>query len=1228
MLHTPTYADVRTGPAPARRRAALAALGLLLAFAGTSHCAPRLPLEFTTDPGWQSRPSFLANPAQQPEVRALDGCVTLRVAEPGKGMKFELPLQPFDSGSATFLLLRYRAQQLAGGYALWIYDASREGREVLNTSELVQDGQWHTVGVDLWARGAVGDVRSIVTEVQCRAEPAAISFDDLRLDDELPPGATRVPAISPPDQEVVLRPATLAAPTAQRGWLASPAERFQANTDAGALHLAAEGAGKGMKWALPLPVPVDLARFRYAAIRYRARNTEPWGDYFVWLGSGEGGMPGESATLLPLAALKADDGWHVAIVALKDKFRATHMATEVSSAGERGEVWLDTIRFSVRRPLLEPRDLLPVAGGWRETKLANLSFKPVDLAGQADATAQEAMRACGLKSWLPAGQVTVRGIPFLLPTGGQCLVSTPEDIDTTVGVAVGESGTEAYLLLAARLPAANGSRMGDPAPLEAVAAPERLVLQVEYGGGLVDEMIPVCLGSGRHEFARGLEVYCLGGLRPEPVRRIRVRNRMESARIFLGAVTLNQGRAVTPAPTVAGLPAPVAASDAAPGVGRIVPLQGGYAVENDLVRVEVGIDRGVTLRSVQSRCLEGAALAVRPGPLFELGDGKTLLTSEQVTVGAPRVEAAGATHTLLIPVDAAAGGVALKGDLTLSVGDGPDIGMRLNLVQAAATAFAPVVNFPLLKGVHIGTVEDTWYLWARKGGIISSRPTHQRQAYGGEYPLQVADVFSPVAGGGLALFTYDRDDIYRHFDLTKDRGGVAWRIDYWPREYRPGERIEVAPTALRAHRGDWRAALAAYHTWAQTWYKPQVPRKPWFQAVFYYQQTLAWSGLRDPQTGRWRVDEVIRRYRDYFGRLDYLHIFDFGQSMVYGRVGDYNHYAELGGLEQLRGAVKQAQDAGVPVGLYIEGYLCDRRGVWGRENVPRYDMRHRDGAAFLWDVGSTEHMMCPATAGWRDHLAATYQRVAGELKPDGMYIDQFGFLNPGKTCWSREHGHPVPWGPLRGERDTLQAIRAATPPTIATLTEETPNDVNSQYQDGALGYSVTWSDPELMPHRVDLFRFLFPSFKVFQLVSYNPFTEGGWDLLKWPFLNGEGYWLHGGTSEFYCEDAHRFLRRAFAILHEYEDAFCSGDVTPLIPTCRPTLYANRFVGARHTVWTLFNAEYRTFRGEALRVPHRDGVRYVDAFRGKAVPAQVEDARATLSVELGPQGVGCVVATAG
>ncbi|MCX7597792.1 MAG: DUF6259 domain-containing protein, partial [Armatimonadetes bacterium] len=736
------------------------------------------------------------------------------------------------------------------------------------------------------------------------------------------------------------------------------------------------------------------------------------------------------------------------------------------------------------------------------------------------------------------------------------------------------------------------------------------------------EVVPVCLASGANEVLAGPEVYCVPALRARPVESLGLRNRLSEAVFAVAAVTVNTGRALVQPPAVQGLPPyapekPDALASRAPSITRTA---GGYVVETGALRAELATARGISLRSLSAGQVKAAA-----GDLFELVAGDKRASSGMVETSQPTVERRGEGLLLRVPFDATGAGVPIRGEFLCEGAPGGEIKLSLDLGYSGDQPQMAGVRFPLVKGLRIGTVEETWYLWARKGGIISNRPVSLASWYGGEYPVQVCDAFNPKAGHGLALLTYDLDDIFKQWQMQKDQDGIDWAIEYFQREYQPGEKIPVAQTVLRAHTGDWRAALRIYRDWVRTWYRPQVPRKQWFRECFNYRQHLAWGELYDTGAGRWRMDEIIQADREFFGRLDYLHIFDFGESKVYGRVGDYSHYDELGGLEKMAAAIAHAKELGVPVGLYIEGYLCDERAQWGKEKVLANNMRDRNGNSMIYGGEGTEHVMCHSAPGWREHLAQTYKRVAAELKPSGMYIDQYGFIGPWYACWSRGHGHPVPWPPLAGERDTLKAIRAVVPPEIATLTEETPNDVNSQYQDGALGYSVAFNDPALAPHRVDLFRFVFPDFKVFQLVSYNPFVEGGWDLLKYPFFNADGYWLQGRVPDDFSEDARDFLRKALDILHEHRDAFCGGDVEPLVPTLRPTVYANRFSAPGKTVWTLFNAEFSTFRGDVLRVPHRAGTQYLDAFTGKPVGVRLEGGWARIPVVLGPRGVGCVVA---
>jgi hypothetical protein len=244
-----------------------------------------------------------------------------------------------------------------------------------------------------------------------------------------------------------------------------------------------------------------------------------------------------------------------------------------------------------------------------------------------------------------------------------------------------------------------------------------------------------------------------------------------------------------------------------------------------------------------------------------------------------------------------------------------------------------------------------------------------------------------------------------------------------------------------------------------------------------------------------------------------------------------------------------------------------------------------------------------------------------------MYIDEFGKCMTSRTCYSTEHGHPSPMGMSPGERILLWQIREALPERIATYCEYIPADVTAQYIDGGFGHVPLhgWRDgyDVVAPHYVNLQRFAFPDFKTLQLIYYVPQKDGNWFLLKYPFFDGDGYYL---TSSCLQSDDHarEFYRRVFAIQHKYAAEFTSDVVEPLVPTEQPNVFANRFSTGTRTVWTIFNANYRTQRGALLTVPHRERATYRDVWNDREVSVRIAGNQAQLSFEIGPRSVGCIV----
>jgi len=1206
-----------------RVRTAAVMLGLL---ASPLFAMAKLPIEFNTVEGWEPLPHWVPNRARKPRASAQDGVAHFSVLEPGKGMKWRLHVAPVPASHMGYIVVRYRAQNIdrSAGYFLWGFDASEGGHTIVPVDAVVADGRWHMLAVDVWGAGVEGAVRGLALEVQAgKLGTASVWLDYIRFADRVPAGAK---VIAKAQRKVVTWQEdfdSLEGWSARPKWIRTADPSASLTVDHGAVRMSVPTDGRGMKWSKRFAKPVDLTGMRFVAIRYRAEHIEPHADYFVWLGSEVGGMPSKAAHLIRQADVEDDGQWHVFIATLKEPVKVAEMAIQVRAAAPNARAWIDYVRFSNRAPLIAVGDLVAYALGFEKSRLKADHAAMVDLSAAANASIRPRLRALGLSDWFPGGKLTVDGIPFVLPSAKHDVVATPPGEMKPISIPIGQRARELYLLMASVLPPKDYTGISRGRPFHKFDQPERFIVRVVYRDGVTDEQFPVHVRKGRHQVVRGVGVYCLPNLRDVPVAHVALECAMPGASMMVAAVTANNGEAVTPEPRLLALPQPIAQRAIARHKPRLQIRPGGFDIDTSTLRAQFDTTKGVTLAALRNKCLvprQQQLVKLASGSFFELGVGDTVLTSDQLGVSHVRMDA----NRIVLDVDARPR-VPLAGTLRIGASDAGELVMGLDVRNVSDKVVLPVVNFPTFSRVVLGDVPNTWYFYARQGGIINNTPTRQRWPYSGRYPLQVTGLFNPQLGGGIYMVIRDLTDIYKYYVTDKNAEGVDWRIEYAPREYQPGERIEVADTALCGNTGDWRAQFAAYKRWTSTWYKALAPRKDWFRDVYSYRQFfIRHGGLYDFETKQYHGLDLVAKDREFFGSIDYLHIFDFSHSETYGRTGDYTHYDEIGGREKLAAAIARVQKAGVRVGLYFEGYLIDERSLWGRQHVDKCHIIRHDGSPLLWRPDSTEHMMCSAYPLWQDYLAGVFRRVAGELKPDGMYIDQHGFGNEGKTCYSRKHGHPVPWPPIRGERALGRKIRQAIPPHIVTLTEDTPTDVNSQVQDGALGYSVAFNDPVLAPHRVDLFRFAFPDFKVIQLVSYNSFVRGNWHLLKFPFFNAEAWWLHNPVPVGFGPPAHAFLRKAYRILHAHAATFRTMEPKPLVPTAAPLVYANEFPGNGETVWTLYNAGFRTHRGPVLRVKHVEGATYRDLWNGVALKPQVKGGWAVLSVELGPHDVGCIV----
>ncbi|HOW70295.1 MAG TPA: DUF6259 domain-containing protein [Phycisphaerae bacterium] len=998
-------------------------------------------------------------------------------------------------------------------------------------------------------------------------------------------------------------------------------------------------AGKAMAWTRTT-CPVWVEAFPWLAVDYTLQGQEP--EVVIMLSDDSTGpiTPGALNPENPLASggrtridLPATGGLH--LVDLTGLLKSDRVArVSILLRGTRGPATLRLRRIAFLAadpratstgPAATPATAWPPASP-AASRVAAGDWLPIGLAAGQPVNQDWLSRALGQRcSWSDERVFEQGGAQFRLGSAGRAAVATAVDASHSLVLDGHWRGCELALLLATRVfgtgspwPGTGSVRSRGP-----IVSPHELVVHSYYDDGSRRSAMPWSLTRRESSVQMAPEAYVVPLDPDHTLTRIEIEDRMTAGQVFLLAASVRPPdhpalHPVDAAPAGRPLNLPVPATTETSARFEA----GTLIMRNAWLNLVADVQAGLSIRRLEIVPLQREVIAssASPAALLEIRDDKGQLLALHYRGGRISRREAGTVIELTWATDDADGGFVVN--LRLEATDDGWIRLTPALSSPVAPPGHLTVCCPRLAGCRIAArPEERWYLLGTRSTVLDHRPVRVDQLYGGAFPLQLMDLFSPTDGGGIGLTIEDVSLLPKTFHFSQDADATAMSVEYPRVTVQASKKVIFPPCILFAHLGDWHDAYGVYRHSIRALVENR--RAGGLGSLFYCRRDYPLGGtdyLFDVQASSYKTQSLVNESVRCFGGVDMIDISGWAYHEKTGRVGEYRTN-DLGGLATLGEAIEAAHQRGVKVGLYFEGYLIDRRAPLAARALPAWqilDARHK----LMWWPGEMEFYACPGVAAWRHELSQAIADVAAETGADAVYVDEFGFADAAKACWSSEHGHSVPSNPLVEEQAMLAEIRAALDrrtPRTAVYVEQLPCDATMGLVDGAFDYGMSGDDSARHVARLPLSRFVFPEVVPIEMVSQGirpvPVTE---DDLHRCLFHGLAFWLKGRGDSWYAPGFLETARRARRILSDRAATFRSPDCEPLVPTLVEGVYANRFATLSETILTVYNGRYTDVKGDLLRLPSPCQVRSL--WSGRAVAHQDEGGSWVLRGQVAPRSV--------
>lgn len=878
-----------------------------------------------------------------------------------------------------------------------------------------------------------------------------------------------------------------------------------------------------------------LDGYGYCLITYRAegisRNLDPGRSIGLIYLRGPG-KDGDYTTYPIFDSSKAffDGREHTVLVRRPLPPSVNIVTAEVSTQNSSASFTLKRLAFLDKVP--SQTGDLKIENGWNVPGFESGAFKSISLNGQFNDSISQAYTrqiegdgsAYGGGRDVPAGEVTIDGVPFTTGPAEKNLIHAAEDKswmdekvtflgaqvarkgfmplprNDKISFPVNAKGSELYLLLQAESPSTWNLGVS-PLPFQFPDI-ESIAVRLNYADGETDLAFPWSPSDAGFTIKRTLGSYAVPLDGKRVLKSVELVNREWNRNVSIAAATLNTSARQMfasawkkPSPTVVPpIVAPRARAAFAKREGKAV------VIGNRFYEVTADFSNGFVLKNLRNLYNSKTTIKLDPASGIELNVNGTILTGNDFT--ASKIEVKGASvKAELKPKDAKLP-LVVKLSLTAAANQELQTNCSFEYDGAGQTA----LKFPYLKGMSIGNTQDTWYFFPECGNALTNKKGFYRSDNNAGFAVQFIDAFNPGQGAGVGLMTRNLGDAHYAFASQKNDSGVTQFIEYANNHgSQDGLRARITgitadtanstgsdsvkadptrtvTTSLVFHGGDWRESARIYQAWLKTWWKPLAAKNntkwqnSWLIGCLWASERVSLQDLKvppvfDPVTKKFRVQEAIEADKKYLGaKPDGYHYF----KLVHDDERNYNlwnetaegTYPRIGGLAEGQRMVKDFHDQDMFVSLY---YIPDRYGMFSdlHKKIPQEKIASRDAAGnyLIWDgykVGNADTIAaCSDNMTWLKYLADNTNKIVRDLKVDSLYLDVFPMHST--RCVDPTHGHQIPANPNHGSLELLEMLRKAYPPKTTIWTEYQPSDIPGQYIDGYLSYSATSTSLILSP---------------------------------------------------------------------------------------------------------------------------------------------------------------------